>query len=273
LNLEKLVNKNMFKLFSKGKPEPPQDVKGIRELLLSSIKQELQKLDGGEGKHIKGLELLIACAPAEIYMFESAVFSAEPDRFKQEVQRIADDYAIDMPEQWSMQTSFLDELPNDVIKIPNINAALLIKTPEHVVANHSRTAYITVLNGDTAKRQYQINATDGKINIGREQKVQVSDGFFRINTIAFPDASANEANKYVSRQHAHIEWSNDSGSFLLFADDGGVPPRNKVKIRSLTDHNPVKLNFVELGHALQEGDQIILGELAVLEFSYLNHSN
>jgi hypothetical protein len=261
----------MFKLFSKGTPEPPQDVKSIREVLLASIKQELQKLEGGEGKHIKGLELLIACQPAEIYMYESAVFSGEPDRFKQAIQRIADDYAIDLPESWSMLTNFVTELPPDAIQMKNIQAALLIKTPEHVVANHSKTAYITVLNGETAQKQYQITSTDGKINIGREHKVQVSDGFFRINTIAFPDSSSNEANKYVSRQHAHIEWSNDSGNFLLFADDGGVPPRNKVKIRSLADHNPVKLNFVELGHTLQEGDQIILGELAVLEFSYLNH--
>lgn len=56
---------------------------------------------------------------------------------------------------------------------------------------------------------------------------------------------------------------------MLFADDGGVPPRNKVKIRSKTDHNPVKLTFTELGFILNEGDQIILGESAVLEFSYI----
>lgn len=58
---------------------------------------------------------------------------------------------------------------------------------------------------------------------------------------------------------------------MLFADDGGVPPRNKVKVRSVKEHNSVKLTFTELGHALHEGDQIILGESAVLEFSY--HSN
>lgn len=263
----------MFNLFNKRNPEPPQDVKAIRELLLAGIKQELQKLEGGEGKHIKGLALFIACLPAEKYMYESAVFAEDEDRFKNEIQRIADDFAIDLPENWTMQTNFIEELPADAIKLNGINAALYIRTPEHVVVTRSKIAYVRPLNGESEKKVYKITATDGKINIGREHKVQVSDGFFRINHIAFPDASSNEANKFISRQHAHIEWDADTGSFLLFADEGGIPPRNKVKIRSIGDHNPVKLNVAELGHTLQEGDQIILGELAVLEFSYIDVDN
>lgn len=259
----------MFNLFNKRNPEPPQDVKAIRELLLASIKQELQKLEGGEGKHIKGLALFVACSPTEKYMYESAVFSEDEARFKNEIQRIADDFAIDLPDTWTMQINFIEELPGDAIRLAGLNVALYIKTPEHVVVTKSKTAYIRTLNGESEKGKYKISAEDGKVNIGREHKVQVSDGFFRINQIAFPDASTNEANKFISRQHAHIEWDGDTGSFLLFADEGGIPPRNKVKIRSIGDHSPVKLNVAELGHVLQEGDQIILGELAVLEFSYL----
>lgn len=259
----------MFNLFNKRNPEPPQDVKAVREMLLTSIKLELQKLEGGEGKHIKGLSLFIACEPAEKYMYESAVFAEDESRLKNEVQRIADDFAIDLPDNWSMQVTFMEQLPPDAIKFGGLNAALHIKTPEHVVVTKSNTAYIRTLNGESEKKIYKITADGGKVNIGREHKVQVSDGFFRINHIAFPDASTNEANKFISRQHAHIEWDADTGSFLLFADEGGIPPRNKVKIRSLSDHNPIKLNVAELGHVLQEGDQIILGELAVLEFSYL----
>lgn len=259
----------MFNLFNKRNPEPPQDVKAIRELLLNGIKQELQKLEGGEGKHIKGLALFIACTPAEKYMYESAVFADDDARLKNEIQRIADDFAIDLPENWTMQSNFIEELPGDAIKLNGLNAALYIRTPEHVIVTRSKTAYIRPLNGESEQSEYKITANDGKVNIGREHKIQASDGFFRINHIAFPDSSTNEANKFISRQHAHIEWDTDTGSFLLFADEGGIPPRNKVKIRSLGDHNPVKLNVVELGHTLQEGDQIILGELAVLEFSYI----
>ncbi|OIQ65789.1 hypothetical protein GALL_526500 [mine drainage metagenome] len=55
---------------------------------------------------------------------------------------------------------------------------------------------------------------------------------------------------------------------MIFADDGGVPPRNKIKVRSALFENLVKLHSVGIGHKLAEGDQVILGESAVLEFSY-----
>ncbi|HLL96228.1 MAG TPA: hypothetical protein VK404_14705, partial [Spirosoma sp.] len=85
----------------------------------------------------------------------------------------------------------------------------------------------------------------------------------------FPATSAQEANRYVSRQHAHIEWNGEAGCFMLFADEGGVPPRNKVKIRSTGADLPIKLHSTQVGHPLQEADQIVLGESAVLEFSYI----
>jgi len=259
----------MFNLFNKNTEEnKPQDVKAIREAILAFIKQELQKLEGGEGKHIKGIQLDICCLPVERFMYDSAIFFEDENRFKNEVQRIADDFAIDLPEKWVMETHFVDELPETGIKMSQLKVALSIRTPEHIVVNKSGTAYIHVLNGEAELPSYTITSTDGKINIGRERKAQDGEGFMRENHIAFPDGGSNAANKYVSRQHAHIEWNSDAAAFILFADEGGIPPRNKVKVRSTTDHNPVKLTFTALGHTLHEGDQIILGESAVLEFSY-----
>jgi hypothetical protein len=258
----------MFNLFSKNSPEKPQDVKAVRDALLIFLKQELQKLEGGEGKNIKGFQLFIACLPVEKYLYESAVFAEEDGRFKKEVQRVADDFAINLPEHWTLDLLFVDELPARVIKMPNLEVALYIKTPEHVVSQKAEKAYIKVLNGEAEQKLYTITAKDGNINIGRERKAQVTDGSIRINQIAFPDSSNNSCNKFVSRQHAHLSWNKEDGSFMVFADDGGIPPGNKLKIRSKRDHNPVKLTFTELGHTLMEGDQIILGDSAVLEFSY-----
>ena len=263
----------MFNLFSKNSPEKPQDVKAVREALLMFMKQELQKLEGGEGKHIKGFQLFIACLPVERYLYESAVFAEEEGRFKKEVQRVADDFAIDLPEHWSMDTIFVAELPSNVIKMPSLEVALYIKTPEHIVSQKANVAYISVLNGEAELPLYTLNASNKKINIGREKKAQINDGSIRINDIAFPDSSSNACNKFISRQHAHIQWDVDTASFMLFADDGGIPPGNKLKVRSITEHNPVKLTFTELGHTLQEGDQIILGDSAVLAFSYKFDSN
>ncbi len=257
----------MFDLFKKDTETPPQDVKGVRDALLRFVKEQLQKVEGGEGQYIKGLELFIACSDEEKHIYEAAVNLQEDGRFKNEVQRIADDFAINLPAEWTMDISFVEIMPSEAIKVSNLNAALFIKTNKQTLQK-SATAYIRILNGAAEKEVYTITSTSGRINIGREKRVQGNDGFFRVNRIAFPAESNNDSNKYISRQHAHIEWNNEAGCFLLFADEGGVPPRNKIKVRSTSDEIVVKIHSTNSGHQLQDGDQVILGESAVLEFSY-----
>jgi pSer/pThr/pTyr-binding forkhead associated (FHA) protein len=257
----------MFKLFNKDTDSRPQDVKGLRDALFHFIKEELQRVEGGEGRHIKGICLFIACSDEEKYLYESAVCLEDPERFKAEVQKIADDFAIDLPDNWTMETSFVDTLPPECIKSSELAAGLFIKTRQHSIKK-SNIAYVRVLGGEAEKEVYEITPESGKITIGREKKAQTDDGFFRLNAIAFPGDSSNECNKYISRQHAHIEWNSDAEGFMLYADEGGVPPRNKIKIKAATDDNTIKLNSTHIGHLLREGDQIVLGESAVLEFQF-----
>lgn len=256
----------MFELF-KSDQEGPQDVKAFRDALLRFIKEELQKVEGGEGSNIKGLHLFVACRDEEKHIYESAVYIDENGRLKEEIQKIADDFAIDLPENWTLETSFVDTLPVEVMKVPELCVALFIKTRQHLIQKAAQ-AFIKILNGEAEQTKYIITSGVDKINIGREKNVQGTDGFFRINTISFPGDCDNEANKYISRQHAHISWNTDTGCFMIFADSGGVPPQNKIKIKSLINDTPMKLNSTQIGHVLLEGDQIILGESAVLEFSY-----
>lgn len=255
----------MFEIFNSD-AESPQDVKSLRDALLRAIKEELQIVEGGEGSHIRGLQLFLTCAELEKHIYESAVYTDEPSIFKLEVQRIADDFAIDLPKGWTFEVTFTDSLPPEAKKLQDVDAALFIKTRQQSI-QRSGTAYINILSGQAEKEQYELNSADGKITIGRDKRAQTDDGFFRINTIAFPGDCGNDCNKYISRQHAHIEWNNDAGCFMIFADEGGVPPRNKIKIKSLQSDTPVKLNSTHIGHRLVEGDQIILGETAVVEFS------
>ncbi|MBA2760942.1 MAG: FHA domain-containing protein [Segetibacter sp.] len=261
----------MFNLFKKG--SQPQDVKAIRNNVLEFIKEQLQKAEGGEGENIKGLYLYITCANEEKHLYEAAVFADNEQRFKEEeIQKIADDYAIALPENWTMEIHFVDKAPPEAIKAKDADAALFISTKTKPKVHKDATAYVRVLNGEAEKEVYTITSKRPKINIGRERRVQTADGFMRENQIAFPAGSANESNRSVSRQHAHIEWDNETGMFVLFPDEGGVPPMNKIKVRT-TGGKPVKLQTTEIGHHLQEGDQIILGESALLEFSYLQAEN
>jgi len=257
----------VFKFFNSDAEERPADVKGVRHALLQFVKQQLQKAEGGEGGNIKGVCLYINTTDAEIHVYEAAVYANEPQKLRDEIQRMADDYAVELPANWSLDITFDEEIPGEAIKAPNIDVAFFVKTGKHFI-KQSATAYIRALSGETLEPEYTLHSGDSKINIGRDKKTQSDEGYFRTNHIAFPSESTLKENKYISRQHAHIEWSNDAGSFMIFADEGGVPPRNKVKVRSEANEQITKLHATHIGHQLQEGDQVILGESAVLEFSY-----
>ncbi|MEO6150992.1 MAG: FHA domain-containing protein [Mucilaginibacter sp.] len=257
----------IFNLFKSDAEDRPADVKGVRHALLQFIKQELQKAEGGEGANIKGLCLYLNCSAAERHVYEAAVYVDEPGKLKDEIQKIADDYAVELPASWSLDVTFDEDFPAEATKAPNLDAAFFVKTSKHFI-KQTATAYLRALSGETTQPEYTILSTGGKINIGRDKKAQSDEGYFRTNHIAFPSDSSNEGNKFISRQHAHIEWNNDAASFMIFADEGGVPPRNKVKVRSEASENITKLHSTHIGHELQEGDQVILGETAVLEFSY-----
>jgi len=258
--------KMIFDLFKSGSEKHPDDVKGIRHAILQFVKQELQKAEGGEGANIKGLSLYINCPSAEQQVYEAAVFTDEPEQFKNEIQRISDDYSLDLPENWVLDLSFDKEIPAEAIKMQNLPVALFVKTKSHFVKQQAH-ASVKALSGKTVEGSYLIHSEGGKYNIGRDEKAQSDEGYFRTNHIAFPSNSDDERNKYISRQHAHIEWNKNLAKFVLFADEGGIPPRNKVKLRSALTENIVKLHATQIGQELEDGDQIILGESVVLEFN------
>ncbi len=258
----------MFKLFK----DPGVDVKKIRHTLLQFIKEKLQKAEGGEGANINGIYLYINCDDSERYLYESAVYASVPGKFKDEVQKVADDYAILLPSAWKCEIEFTDKFPEHSYLAAEVNTALFISTRKTGAVNKKSSAFIRVLSGDAEKELYVLDPSKEKINIGREAKVQLNGGFVRKNVIAFTAAGAMDINRSVSRQHAHIEWEPASGSFLIFADEGGIPPHNKMKIRTVEGAS-IKMQAIEVGHRLQEGDQVILGDKAVLEFTYFGLEN
>ena len=84
-------------------------LKEYEVLCLQFIKDQLQKAEGGEGSNIKGLCLYLTCGQNEKHLYEAAVYIEEEDRFKEEeVQKIADDYAIALPENWTLEIEFVE---------------------------------------------------------------------------------------------------------------------------------------------------------------------
>jgi hypothetical protein len=245
----------------------PKDIKTLRSDLLGFIKDQLKKAESGEGENIRGLQLYINCDDQYKFLYEGAVYINDQEKFKEEVQKIADDFAIALPADWMLQIMFDEEVPQEAIQSAALDVALFVSTKQKPSVHKEVTAYIKVLNGEAEESVYAIQSNKKKINIGREKNAQIADGYLRQNQIAFPDNSNNKSNKSISRQHAHIEWSEENGEFCLYADEGGVPPANKVKVKS-ENGQEIKLTTTGIGYHLKEGDQIILGESALLEFSY-----
>lgn len=263
----------MFDFFKKNKSSEELDAKGLRDAILSLLKEELQKLEGGEGAHVALLQLFVNPAEGQGHIYETALHTADPAQFKEEIQRIADNFALELPVEWQLNIQFTDEIPAAAMKREGLAAGLIIQTVAAVqkksTVNNAAKAAIRVLQGTAEQQEYIFDKEINRINIGRERNIQANDGSFRTNHIAFPEAAGNESNKYISRQHAHIEWDEISECFKLYADEGGVPPGNKTKIRSAKDEQLHKLNSTQIGYQLRAGDQLILGDTAVLEFTLL----
>lgn len=256
----------MFDFF-KNKEEAP-DVKTLRQNIVLFIKDQLRKWEGGEGANIKGLQLFVSPSEDQRHVYEAALFVDDANKFKdEEVQRIADDYAIDLPAEWTLETLFVQALPTEAVKAKDLPVALHVSTKKQPVLTALTTAYLRIINGEAERETYVLSDKGNKVCIGREKRVQTPDGFLRENNIAFPSDSQNKANKFVSRQHAHIEWNRDVGGFFLYADEGGIPPRNKIKVQT-AGGAIIRLQSTQVGHHLQEGDQIVLGDSALLQFSY-----
>lgn len=261
----------MFDFFKNKQDHKDLDAKGLRDLVLQFVKEELQRLDGGEGKGIAALQLFINADQENTFLYETAIYFLEPEKLKEEIQRIADNYALELPSDWKLEVLFVPEQPAGAIVGQGIKAGLIFKRIVKPAGNNNASfkAKITILKGCAEQQAYILDAVKKRVNIGREKNIQANDGSFRVNTIAFPENPAYETNKYISRQHAHIEWDEETTQYKLYADEGGVPPGNKTKVRWAADESVQKLNSTHIGYPLSNGDQIILGDAAVLEFYFI----
>ncbi|HVG12859.1 MAG TPA: hypothetical protein VM843_07635, partial [Flavisolibacter sp.] len=70
----------MIELFKQRSTDGAGDVKIIRDSLLQFIKEQLSKVQGGEGSGIRGLQLFLNPGEDELHLYESAVYYSEGDR-------------------------------------------------------------------------------------------------------------------------------------------------------------------------------------------------
>ena len=143
---------------------------------------------------------------------------------------------------------------------------------------HTTQASIDILDGHGTLISGRVEMTaehcrtspNRRYNIGVGSRPQLDNGSIRYNEIAIddnPESPAYEMNKYVSRSHAHIGYSNENG-FILCAETGGTPQAGKSTVISRNQQQK-PLSHSGVSFPLKDGDQIILSRRVILIFKEL----
>jgi pSer/pThr/pTyr-binding forkhead associated (FHA) protein len=113
----------------------------------------------------------------------------------------------------------------------------------------------------TAK-QSELVLSKARTNIGRTEEVYRQEGPSRRNDLAFTEE--NEINRTVSREHAHILYSQKSGEYRIF-NDRWYKGQSNCALWIVRDGLSQPVHRSARGTLLQAGDEIHLGN-AVLRF-------
>lgn len=142
----------------------------------------------------------------------------------------------------------------------------------------SRKASISIFGhaGSLLKEEYVLSSDEMKAkrisayNIGAGEFPQVPTGY-RENHIAIddnPNSPMIEKNKYVSRMHAHIGYSDNFGFYLQVERDGTRLMGKRTRI--FRGEQKIELDNPQIKEPLQDGDLIELGKAVVLRYTLVN---
>jgi hypothetical protein len=124
--------------------------------------------------------------------------------------------------------------------------------PRSPEADQPRRVELTVEAGTAERRAYSFNG--GRIDIGRRGEVlDHRQQLIRRNHVAFSEGET-EANRSVSRRHAHISYVSDSREYRVH-DDGSS--RGTAILRK---GQTIRVPQGSRGIRLESGDEIVLGE-------------
>jgi hypothetical protein len=134
------------------------------------------------------------------------------------------------------------------------------KKPEEPSARARKPAKLVVISGSA--NQQEIVLSKIRTNIGRTVEVFREAGPSRRNDLAFSED--NEINRTVSREHAHIVYSQKSGEYRII-NDRWYKGEEHCGIWIVRDALSQPVHRAARGTLLKQGDEIHLGS-AVLRF-------
>ena len=157
------------------------------------------------------------------------------------------------------------------VKIPAlevyIQEVLDVNEIQQVIKKASITIYGS--KGSLLQSQYELSSEALKnerrsyYNIGRGEFPDIEGGY-RQNHIAIDDVNNLDVNKYVSRAHARIGYSDNVGFYLQVEYSGSRLSGNRTRI--FRGEEKIEVENVEVKEPLHNGDLIELGKAVVLKF-------
>lgn len=269
LSVQPLESAEIAKPVSQGPPPAGQR----RDHLLGFIVDKLRPYQNEPDNAPVGITLCIVSAnPEEDEINRVALWSSQPGKFQQELNRqLADNY-IKLARNWRFDYAFYpDTLPETTYRD---NYLGLIVQDGSTMSETPLLARVVTLSGQTEQAEYLLDPTlKNSYGIGRGHSTQTTSGRIRTNDIVILndedpgfDPQRGKDNGAVSRAHATIRYEATRRQYSLLVDAGGLPASgNKTKIFH-PDNGMERADIAGMGYPLQHGDQIELGGAVTLLF-------
>lgn len=158
------------------------------------------------------------------------------------------------------------------IQVPALSVFFQEILPDAVTHDVVKRANVSVYGnkGSLIQPQYELSsevlkAEHGRyFNIGRGEYPDMDGKGYRQNHIAIDDVKNLESNRFVSRAHARIGFSDKMGFYLQVEYGGSRLSGNRTRI--FRGEEKIEVENTEVKVPLQNGDLIELGKAVVLKF-------
>ena len=195
-----------------------------------------------------------------------------------------DDFAQELAEYWSVERGYSfekvemkhgkPEKEQDARKINEDIDSLAVYIQEQAVVeeNHVQKASISIYGGKGSLLQEEYELSSEVLekerrkyyHIGRGEHPDMEDGSYRLNHIVIDDKNNLDKNKFVSRAHARIGYSETIGFYLQVEYGGSRLSGNRTRI--FRDEDKIEVENVDMKEPLHDGDLIELGKSVLLQF-------
>lgn len=158
------------------------------------------------------------------------------------------------------------------IQIPELSVYFQEILSDAVTQNVVKRASISVYGnkGSLIQPQYELSSEVLEaehrryFNIGRGEFPDMDGKGYRQNHIAIDDVKNIESNRFVSRAHARIGFSDKMGFYLQVEYGGSRLSGNRTRI--FRGEEKIEVENTEVKEPLQTGDLIELGKAVVLKY-------